>query len=35
VLWVYRPNNQADDEQAKRSADPQFVFRKGVHLTPR
>ena len=35
VLWVDRSNNQADDEQANRSAYPEFVFRKRVHILSR
>src|SRR6267378_2304617 len=35
VLWARRSNNQADDNQEKRAAYPEFVFRKCVHVRPR
>src|SRR5713101_6567719 len=34
VLRAQRSNNQADDDQAKRSPYHEFVFRKNVHLLP-
>src|SRR3989442_10452763 len=35
VLWARRSNNQADDDQEKRAAYPEFVFQKCVHVFPR